>query len=477
MFCPECGTRNEDNARFCEACGTSLLEYQTPPSPKPGQADPAQQIRGQQIPPVNQTAPKPQQAQAQSAGPAPQVQPRQVPPVRQTAPPPPPQQPRQPQPRPKQPRPPRKPIPIGALLAVIIEGVLAVALVIGIIFVLNSKFSPESVALNYWKAVTAHQWGEAYDYCEFPESDFLTKQMYVNVNSARDEEPILQYKSVSAEREGGWGEQLFGSDANSGTYVIKYMTKGNSYEETEYLTLSKTGEKKFLFWDEWKVTSSDSWCQDVYFEIPRGATMKLNGVEVPEEYSSEDEDWKYIKIPYMFIGSYQIEVTAEGMEPYRVVADDVGYAGEVNWHFELRPSQETIEAVAGRAGDDLKKIMDSVLAGEGFDAIQDCFSESALSDGYVMEEYGDLSRITGDGVEEGIVTLTMDSMVTFLDEKPYQNVMYFRLQANVKETYLRYWTDELGEYEDTVDFYFIYVREGDTWKLDNMPVSRYDFYY
>ena len=538
MFCPECGTRNEDGAKFCEACGTSLMEYQTSPEPQfssmpqpasapemqfgsmPQQAPPEPQYQQtspesqvsqpasgpgpqfgstpQQAPPEPQyqqvaPPPQPQYQQATAAQPqyqqatAAQPQYQQTPPVQpqyQFGPQPqyqqavPPQQPRPQQPRPKQPRTPKKKISIAALLAVIFESVLALGLVIGIFFVLNSKFSPESVALNYWKAVTAHQWGEAYDYCEFPDSEFLTKQMYVNVNSARDEEPILQYKSVRAEKEGDWGEQFLGldSDSDSSTYVITYMIKGSSYEETEYLTLSKTGRKQFLFWDEWKVTSSDSWCQNVSFEIPKGAVMRLNGMEVPEDAAVEDEYARYVTIPYLFAGSYQMEVEAEGMEPYRTVTYVDSY-GVQNNYVELRPSQETIEAVAGQAAEDLKKIMDSALAGEGFDAVADCFTEEAKNGGDVMEEYEELYRITGDGVEEGIVTLTMDSMVTTLDAYPSQTTMYFKLQAHVKETYLQFWTEELGEYEDTENFYFTYVKEGDAWKLAEMPVSRYDFYY
>ena len=30
MFCPNCGTLNEDQACFCGACGTKLMEQQTP---------------------------------------------------------------------------------------------------------------------------------------------------------------------------------------------------------------------------------------------------------------------------------------------------------------------------------------------------------------------------------------------------------------------------------------------------------------
>lgn len=327
--------------------------------------------------------------------------------------------------------------------------------------------------MEYWKAATAHDWAAAYDYCEFPDSDFLTRQMYVNANAARNQEPVLQYKSARVEAEESWGE-LPGRAADSGTFVVKYTSKGSAGEESQYLTLAKTGKKKFLLWDEWKVTSSDSWCQNVSFQIPSGATLKLNGVEVTEGTITEDEYTKSITLPYLFVGSYQMEVTAEGMEPYRTMTYVNNYGCD-DGYVELHLSQETVDAVAVQAGEDLKRILDSALAGESFETVQDCFSQEALNENNVREKYEELARITGDGREEGVVVLLVDSMVTTPDGGPYQDEIYLTTRAHVQERYLQYWSDELGELDGTKEFYFIYVKEGDTWKLGNMPVEAYYF--
>lgn len=44
MFCPQCGSRNQDEAKFCKMCGTSLIRFQpaTPTTAKvPAPAPPA----------------------------------------------------------------------------------------------------------------------------------------------------------------------------------------------------------------------------------------------------------------------------------------------------------------------------------------------------------------------------------------------------------------------------------------------------
>lgn len=440
MFCPECGTKNEDDARFCEACGTSLVEFQV-------QQEPAPQ------PPYQQ---------------APQGQPYQQEPVPQ-----PPYQ-QEPQQQYQPPRPPKKPVP-KALIAVIFECLLAAGLIVGIVLTLNNKFSPESVALKYWEAVMAHEWGQAYDYCEFPDNDLLTKQMYVNVSTAGNSKTPLQYKSVRVEKENNWAAGDYDTnDRSAGIYVIRYMVKGSAGEETDYLTLVKTGKKKFLFWDEWKVTDSDSWSQDVHFEIPVGATLKLNGVEVTDADVTEDAYGQYLTIPYLFTGSYQMEVEGPGMEPYRGNTY-VDYYGCEDSHVSLRPSTETVKSVMAQAEADFATIMDSALAGADFSTIESLFSEDMIANEGALYEYEDLLKITGDGVDEGVVTLMLGPLTIYLDGEFDGDTIYLIGEAQLSETYLQYWTDELGEYDGDVEFYFTYVKEGDTWKLDNMPV--YDYYF
>ena len=176
-----------------------------------------------------------------------------------------------------------------------------------------------------------HEWGKAYDYCSFPDRDLLSRQMYVDANADNDE--VLDYTSVKvtdaaeeAKESMGDLSSLLGSDASEEMddlnsddtkyYVIEYRIKGEEDKSYSYLTVTKTKDKNFLFWDDWKVTSSDSWASDVQLSIPENAKLTLNGAEVDDSDATVEDGMKTITIPYLFTGEYQMSVTEEGMEDY-----------------------------------------------------------------------------------------------------------------------------------------------------------------
>ena len=381
MFCPNCGAQNDDADLFCAACGTPLREveapeepefqeYETPGQPSDGEQPWQNQPSGGEPSWQGQPSDGGQPWQGQPAdggtswqqgygGNAYQGQPAGAA-SKQTA--------------------QRKPLP-KLMFVVIAEAVAAIALIIGLVMVMGKRFSPETVALNYWEASMNHEWGKAYDYCSFPDSDLLSRQMYVNANANNDE--IIDYESVKvidtvqqAQDELSDLNSLLGdyvSDETDETlnnddmkyYVIEYRVKGSSEKSYSYLTVAKTSGKQFLFWDDWKVTSSDSWAQDVQITIPESAEMTLNGTEVDSSGAEVDDGMKTITIPYLFTGEYQMSVTEEGMMDYNRLLEVSSYGIDESY-ITLIPSQETVDQVAAQAGDDIKLIMESALQGKDF---------------------------------------------------------------------------------------------------------------
>lgn len=520
MFCPECGAKNDDGSLFCGECGTRLIEEE--------KVQPADDREREAKAPNEQENPQPgggpQRGFQPGGGPQRGFQPGGEPqrgfqpgegsqkgssmnggyyqgnPQPDMN-----QQMRSQQPRPQQPRPQRsgtvktrKPVSKTAI-GIVIEVIAAIALIIGIGKVLSDKFSPEKVAMDYWKAAAACEWASAYEYCDFPDSELLTKQMYINANS-NNTEPI-PYKSVHITDAGtaagkmldqyadGLNElgSLFGVDVNdtveqakkqlnatdARNYVVEYLTKGSAEKEYSYLSLTKTGKKCFLFWDEWKVSSSDSWVKDVQFEIPQAATMSLNGVSVQGTVETMEEERQRITIPYLFAGDYQMEVSEDGMEPYRKVIHINSYGCEDSYVY-LLPAKETIQTLAQQAGDDVKLVLDSALEGKDFSEIQSRFTQQAISDGYVKNDYEDLKELKGDGEDSGIISLSLKNMKTTLTGDVSERYVYLKMTADMEKTYRQYWTDTPGEYSGDITLEIVYMRDGDEWKLAELPVSYYD---
>ena len=430
MFCPECGTKNDEDALFCSECGTSLSEYREERGPD--QSD---------VIDFGQMYHNPEQVQGQNPYEPGDDHMTDFPHRRKVS---------------------------KAVIAAVVEGVLAVCLLAGTYLVLDKKFSPETVAMDYWEATMAQEWSKAYDYCDFPENDFLNKQMYVNVNSRNKER--VSYNSSRIRRDG------LAEGPDTRNYTVEYLTKGSSEKEYSYLTLARTGKKKFLFWNEWKVTSSQSWCRDVEFTVPADGTLYLNGVEVKEERSSSDVDTYLsgVTIPYLFLGSYQMEVKADGMEPYRKVIeiDDYGYHGS---YIELVPSGETMEDLVEQMGNDIKVILESALAGKDFSEVEGYFTESAVKDGYVKSDYESISELTGDGLDTGIVSLQINKIQASVDSVHEGRYVQLTASMDIDETYHEYWGDGIESYKETIKFYPYYQKVGEDWKLTELPLSYYQF--
>ncbi len=390
-------------------------------------------------------------------------------------------------------RPPRKPLS-KMVWVIAAEAVAAAALIFGSYKIISSKFSPETVALNYWKAAAECNWEEAYEYCEFPDSEFLTKEMYLDAHASDTEK--IDYKSAEvtdiASAASGYLDEysdslgsiasLFGVDTRQlindaasyagDIYVITYKEKGSSEEKTDYLTLSKTGKKQFLLLDEWTVTPTETYSEDVRLNVPAEAQVTLNGSAVAADYEevvADDTSRKIVTFRYLFNGSYQLAVSEEGMESYQDLWEVSSNDYDIS-RIDLHPSQEVLESVCEQAGTDIQTILEAALDSRSFSKIEDLFSEEALTDGDVQTDYENLvDKIKGDGKNSGVLSLTLKNLKTSSDGTLSDNRIELSTEADRSVSYIRYYGD--GSSSDSITMYSSYVKDGDSWKLENLPIT------
>ena len=207
MYCANCGAKNEDGAKFCLKCGHSLKEEPTPTPNPPFPNPPKPHGNGKAI--------------------------------------------------------------LKLIGTISVELVVLVLLIFGAYKILDNRFSPKTIATDYWKATADCEWSEAYDYCDFPESTFLTKELYVAAN-ADNTEPI-HYKSLTIKSSNqmdyeDYNEYLYNlKDQDQKTYYVQYRKRGADNTTGEYITLTKTGKKKYLFWNEWKIVPTNSWVENLLY--------------------------------------------------------------------------------------------------------------------------------------------------------------------------------------------------------------------
>ena len=118
--------------------------------------------------------------------------------------------------------------------------------------------------------------------------------------------------------------------------------------------------------------------------------------------------------------------------------------------------------------------MESALQGKPFKEVQDVFFSGALEDDYIKNYYENLTnKIKGNGSGK-ITGLVISNINTALDASPTGTEIDLRGTAQRKETYINYW-DEIEEEDNEIYFAASYCKEGNEWKLMNLPVDEYAF--
>lgn len=410
MFCANCGAKCGDEDLFCGECGASLAEYREENDNAAVEKEADEQFERS----VEMPAQKPKVSKMS--------------------------------------------------LLLVAEAVIMAALVVGIYFSLDKKYSAETMALEYWKAKAGCEWSKVYDCYSFGKEEMLSKQMYVNAH-AQDDKPI-KYQSVEAKASRN------SKDADTVTYGITYRETGSGDEEYETVSLIK-GEKKFLFWNEWNVVPEDEVINEWSITVPENATVKLNGEKIEDSKSSEQEGMKQATIPSLFQGQYQLEVSEEGMESYRdIIEIDSATFGE---SITLVPTEEEKEKLAEQFGKDLEKILTSAVAKEDFSKMRELFSEEAMKRSFIKSSYEELYRIMD---TEGTVIQSFDiSDIKMTLENYYDNKLSFDVSMKIKTTSKRFWSEQPETEEKESEETVTYVKEKDGWKLQNFPISYYDLLY
>ena len=245
------------------------------------------------------------------------------------------------------------------IVIISIVSALVVVLVVGGI-VLSSNFKPSKIAVNYFVALMNNDTDKIYDYINVPNSEFTTKKMFTEVVDT-EKEDLLNYKIVSEEKS---------TDGLSAQVKISYTLEGDKTPLTTTIYLVKDKKNKLLIFDNWKISDGSSLVEEDYdITVYKGATVKLEGVEVPEKYKEESISQRYdtYVIPAIFKGEYDAEVTLKNGLKTKSVLDTTGYDSSLT-DFELSENEE--KELTSSIKDYVSKLYKAALEGKSFDDIK-----------------------------------------------------------------------------------------------------------
>lgn len=372
MFCPECGAKNQDDAVFCENCGADISQALA--QSEPSQQDQAN-IDAQQSPvtytPISSV---PQDFTYQPAASAVAV----------------------------------KRVPMKKRTKVLIAAIFLIIILLAVLFNIGKQLSsPDKIAKDYFKTLSVQDWDKAYSYLDITESDFINKDNFIKTQKkSKDISKIVNYSVVSDDTTLSTTDKTDKlKNALTETITMQYITQDSTSPQTMEINLIKQPEKKFLFFDTWKVASAGYITPKISITVPQGTTAFLDGVQIADKYkdtasadssdSTNSQDSASQPVTYtvknIFSGTYTLKVTSKYTEDY---TNDITVNGEdsaVNVD-SLKLKQEILDTVAKQPEQVLKALYSSALAGKDFDSVKSYFVSNSDTQSNMESQYGYLQN-------------------------------------------------------------------------------------
>lgn len=514
MFCPNCGTKNIENALFCCNCGIKLENFAPTPAPavEPEETDttehttePEETTESQnaiqseetaeaaepepatttaadsfynspQTDSFYQTPQQPQDTQTQNPNPAPaNTASYQIP--------------NQPQMQPNAyadpngysapvyapQRTPHK--PVNAFMIVSFVEIVTFCIMIAVFFnVGQNTFGYENVAKNYFKSIADCDWDQVYNELELKESAFINKDAFLEM---RKEDDKISYSKIKVESV---------ADKNTAHVNITYYEKGSDYASGELqVKLTRQPKKSFLFFDNWKVSPDNYVVNDFTIYAPQGADVYLDNQVIPDKYitkKSSSPDSDCYQIPQMFVGTHTSFISFDGFTgPETPVFAQYDYDYLSLEYDSLSVTSKQQEEILNTAYGILQKELAAGVAGNDFSTIEDLFTDDSVVDAKDSYNSYYLDNFAASGSRSAVKKLSLNNVTgSFSDFRISNGTIYAEVILSYDYTvdYRKkdWWTDkyEKKTYDgDSSTRYYLQYQDG-TWKLSSSSFPSIYYY-
>lgn len=245
---------------------------------------------------------------------------------------------------------------------------------------ITHKFSAEHKAEQYFVALANGDYDKVYSLFNIDQNEekniLLNKDGLKYYRDYQGVSNILNYKVNKNETDTSNKNDL------RKEVEISFTDKESSGEHYFSVNLVKEADKKFFFFDNWRVDYANVTVSDIRVVTLKDAKLKIDGKEIPEKYEADegsDENSTFI-IPKLFIGRHKLEATKSGMDTLTVNTDILNGNDTISMENMLL-SKESVDKLQELAVDNMKKIYTAAANGDSFDKIKEIFvaDEESLS--------------------------------------------------------------------------------------------------
>ena len=345
--------------------------------------------------------------------------------------------------------------------------IVAIIIVLGIIGynIGNSMTSPKKVALNFFEASIDYDADTLYSYLEIEDSEFTSKKTFkqlMNRMKKENKQKIINYKVTKV------------NESSSGLYAnvtISYTVEGDNNDYSENIRLSKTKTKKFLFFDEWKVSITNlKTIDDFELTVMKDSEVTLEGVKVDKKYidkkKSSDTYDVYI-LPSLLPFDYEVEVNL----PYGFTVKDTlnpnSYSGtdSIDIDIDSFPKKE-IDKIETQIKNDFTILYNSAIENKSYEEIKNNFSfEGDLNE--MQEVYEDLKDNISSSFSTTLTNIEYQSSDITDIEMTNDGLLSLTVRVKYKYT-ISYEEDgetKTKETTDTDSIYLTYGYQDKTYKI------------
>ena len=451
MFCPECGTKNDDDARFCENCGTKLQEQEITQGKEQGQNQAQTQVQAQ---------PKPANVV------------------------------------------PRQPMSSKTKMILVLAALVVVAIIVFSV-VGNKLTDPERIALNYFKDVASADWEKVYNYYDLSESEFVNKSMY---KKAVEKNEKIDYTNYAIKNDNDLSNLLESNDTDnsknqgiSRKIKIEYALKNSNDTNLTYtVKLVKAKKKKLLFFDNWKVVPEDMLAKDYSIRTLKNVTVKLDGIELSDKYlkekssNSESESssnyeskLNTYEIPSLFKGNHKIEFTGKFIEKYK---DNIKVSATSDYCYSYTNpeiKESIVEELEDKSEDVVKKLYEAAIDNKEFDSLELPYKFYKDNKDDIEDRYDDLvdnmdktsysSEIAVKSIDLKEFEITDDN--SYIDEGTISATIAYKSEYEAEFAKKVEDKEEKKKDEGNVSGTISYKYDDGEWKISRIYLSRIYYYW
>lgn len=354
MFCPECGTKNPEEMKFCSQCGSPLIDNT--------QEHSFQSTQKQAEVAIEKTVNELKQKADATVD--------------------------------KMKANPKKTLIIASIIFVVFVTVGSVLSVIT---------TPEHVAEKYFKGIVKGDWNKVYSMMSLEKSDFITKDGFISVmESSESNYGNLNIASYEVVKNKGLNKGV------SETVTIEYINHDSQMPQSMQVHMIKQSSKKFFFFDNYKVSSNDLIASEYRVYALPFVKVSIDDIELSEEYITKEEyGMLEYTISQIFCGTHNIKVYGDKIEE---TEDTIEIRSNSSYTVsDVNLTESEFDALIKQSEKVFREMVSSATAGKAFEELSIQFTSDKESLKQIKGYYNSICEDTVAKQGHGLKSVTFVS--------------------------------------------------------------------